>query len=151
MGGVKSLLTNVNKKMVFFNEGFPNELCSMPPSWAPPDINIMPGESCVLHNIFEADSKAYNNKHLVDYQKCLNLFLHNENELVRSSISAASNGQDHLGNTPLHLAGDTHNSEASRWLIRCGARLNIKNDMELNPYVPPDVMREFLDSCIRDH
>ena len=23
-GGVKSLLTNVNKKMVFFNEGFPN-------------------------------------------------------------------------------------------------------------------------------
>ena len=24
-----------------------NELCSMPPSWTPPDINIMPGESCV--------------------------------------------------------------------------------------------------------
>ena len=24
-GGVKSLLTNVNKKLVFFNEGFPNE------------------------------------------------------------------------------------------------------------------------------
>ena len=24
-GGGKSLLTNVNKKMVFFNEGFPNE------------------------------------------------------------------------------------------------------------------------------
>ena len=24
VGGVKSLLTNVNKKMVFFNEGFPN-------------------------------------------------------------------------------------------------------------------------------
>ena len=105
----------------------------------------------VLHNIFEAESKAYDNKHLVDYQKCLNLFLHNENELVRSSLSAASNGQDHLGNTPLHLAGDTNNREASRWLIRCGARLNIKNDMELNPYVPPDVMREFLDSCIRDH
>ena len=105
----------------------------------------------VLHNIFEAESKAYDNKHLVDYHKCLNLFLHNENELLRSSLSAASNGQDHLGNTPLHLAGDTHNSEASRWLIRCGAKPNIKNDMELNPYVPPDVMREFLDSCIRDH
>ena len=105
----------------------------------------------VLHNIFEAESKANDNKHLVDYQKCLNLFLHNENELVRSSLSAASNGQDHQGNTPLHLAGDTHNSEASRMLIRCGAKPNIKNDMELNPYVPPDVMREFLDSCIRDH
>ena len=24
-GGVKSLLTNVNKKMFFFNEGFPNQ------------------------------------------------------------------------------------------------------------------------------
>ena len=29
-----------------------NELCSMPPSWTPPDINNMPGESCVkgLHS-----------------------------------------------------------------------------------------------------
>ena len=25
-GGVQSLLTNVNKKMVFFNEGFPNNI-----------------------------------------------------------------------------------------------------------------------------
>ena len=29
----------------------------MPPSWAPPDINIMPGESCVSISIFNyADS-----------------------------------------------------------------------------------------------
>ena len=34
------------KNLVLVN----NELCSMPPSWAPPDINIMPGESCGAHS-----------------------------------------------------------------------------------------------------
>ena len=28
-GGIKSLLTNVNKKMVFFNEGFPNMIAKV--------------------------------------------------------------------------------------------------------------------------
>ena len=103
----------------------------------------------VLHKIFKAESNASVNKHLVDYQKCLNLFLYTENELLRTSIAVASNTQDHRGNTPLHLAGDENNCEAIRMLIRCGARFNIKNKMDSNPYIPPDVMREFLDTCIR--
>ena len=105
----------------------------------------------VLHKALKAESKAYFNKDLRNYNECLKLLLDDDNERFKNNIAAAINGQDNLGNTPLHVAAQHGNHEAVRKLLRSEANLGLKNARELTPivHIAPDIMEEFLDDCLQ--
>ena len=107
----------------------------------------------VLHKVLQAESRAYANKNLRNYDKCLKLLLDDGNLRFKNNIAAAINGQDNLGNTPLHIAAQRGNHEAVRRLLRCEANLGLKNARELTPivHIAPDIMEEFLDDCLESN
>ena len=105
----------------------------------------------VLHKVLKAESKAPDDeRRLRDYEECLKLLLDDNDPDFKNNIAAAINGQDNLGNTPLHLAAQLGNHDAVRKLLRCEANLGVKNARELTPivHIAPDIMEEFLDDCL---
>ena len=104
----------------------------------------------VLHKVLKQESRTIVNKNLRNYDKCLKLLLDDGNLRFKNNMAAAINGQDNLGNTPLHVAAQTGNHEAVRRLLRCEANLGLKNARELTPivHIAPDIMEEFLDDCL---
>ena len=104
----------------------------------------------VLHKVLKAESKAYINKELRNYSECLKLLLSDEDERFKNNIAAAINGQDNLGNTPLHIAAQKGSHDTVRKLLRCEANLGLKNARGLTPivHIAPDIMEEFLDDCL---
>ena len=104
----------------------------------------------VLHKVLKAESKAYINKELRNYSECLKLLLTEDDERFKNNIAAAINGQDNLGNTPLHIAAQVGNHDTVRKLLRCEANLGLKNARGLTPivHIAPDIMEEFLDDCL---
>ena len=73
----------------------------------------------VLHKILKAESKAHDEgRKLRDYDECLKLLLDDNDPEFKNNIAATINGQDNLGNTPLHVAAQLGNHEAVRKLLR---------------------------------
>ena len=105
----------------------------------------------VLHKVLKAESKAYINKELRNYSECIKLLLDDEDERFKNNLGAAINGQDNLGNTPLHIAAQVGNHDTVRKLLRCEANLGLKNARGLTPivHIAPDIMEEFLDDCLQ--
>ena len=104
----------------------------------------------VLHKILKGESKSSINAEFRDYDKCLDLLLEDR---MKRAILPAVNATDQLGNTPLHLAAFLKNDDAIRKLLRFEANIGIKNlKMESAiTFISPDLMEEFLDSCLLDY
>merc|ERR1712106_13194 len=113
------------------------------------DNNVL--KENVLHKALKAESKAYINRDERNYTECIKLLLDDETECFKNNIAAAINGQDNLGNTPLHIAAQSGNHEAVRKLLRSEANLGLKNYRGQTPivHIAPDIMEEFLDDCVK--
>jgi len=101
----------------------------------------------VFHKVLAGESKAHVNARYRDYGRCLDVLL--DPGFVRK-VKPAINGQDQLGNSPLHLAAQLGKVEAVRSLLSNEANIGLKNYRGETPiaHIPPAVMRDFLDECL---
>lgn len=108
-------------------------------------------QETVLHKALKAESKAHANYNQRSYDRTLNILL-DCNPFMQSLMRGSIDAQDQLGNTPLHVAGDTGNHDVLFKLLRSGANIGVKNKHDETPIdlIPSSVMEQFFDECLQE-